>query len=155
MTTNARRGREGTNAPGSALLMLGIAATLVLALVETSEAGRPRSCSDTAQIQLAACKHEVQDDSLTQKAKCINVADDAERAACLDENKVTREEAMQACKEQRDARRAICDAIGEERYDPDFDPANFDTDFTNPPHLNSALPAEDRLHVGVRCPRRQ
>ena len=37
--------------------------------------------------------------------------------------------ARRSAGEQRDARRDLCDELGEDRYDPDFDPADFDTDF--------------------------
>jgi len=114
--------------------------TALLALADASAADRSKFCSDTARLQLAACQHEVDDDNFKQKAICINIAAGAEREACLDDGKATRKEELQLCKDQRDARFDICDAIGEERYAPDFDPANFDTDFTNPPHPNLYFP---------------
>jgi hypothetical protein len=42
-----------------------------------------RACSQTAQIQFAACMHESNDDRLTGKAICINLADTGQRKSCL------------------------------------------------------------------------
>jgi len=117
-------------------------ATLVLLLAApgASEGGRNQFCSNTARAQYVACLNEVKDDRLTLKAICINTEDDEDRAECLDEFIEARASGNEECREQRDARRDLCDLIGEDRYDPDFDPANFDTDFVVPPNLNAYLP---------------
>ena len=48
--------------------------------------------------------------------------------------------ATRLCREQRDARQQLCQALGEERYDPDFEPEDFDDDFTNPTNPNPFFP---------------
>jgi hypothetical protein len=53
---------------------------------------------------------------------------------------------MELCRDQLEARRELCDLIGEDRYDPDFDPADFDDDFANPTMPNTHFP----LGIGNR-----
>jgi hypothetical protein len=101
---------------------------------------RPRPpCSATTQALYAACKAEVTDDGFVNKAICINIESREEREACFDELETTRAEDGQLCKEQRDARQDVCEALGEDRYDPDFDPALFD-DPKNPTSPNPYFP---------------
>jgi hypothetical protein len=103
-------------------------------------------CPRTAQLQLAACRHEVSDDGLLAKARCVNLADDGERAACMAELSDLKAEGNQLCRDQRDARRAVCAALGAGPYDPSFDPDDFTTDFVTPAVVNPFLP----LRVGNR-----
>ncbi len=102
-------------------------------------------CSDTASLQFAACKAEVKDDYLGARAICLNTTDDAEHEACVEEADEARSEDTEGCREQRAARRELCDALGEAAYDPDVDPAQFE-DPRSPALLNSHLP----LAVGNR-----
>jgi len=102
----------------------------------------PRACSQTAQTQFAACMHESNDDRLTGKAICINLADNVERKTCLSELGASSQESNRLCREQRDARFDVCAAVGEGRYDPDFDPADFDDDFTSAAHQNPYFPVK-------------
>lgn len=97
-------------------------------------------CTRTARIQFAACRHEVGDDRLVAKAKCVNLADESERSACMDQLPAVREEGNQLCREQRDARLALCGAIGQGPYAPSFEPTDFTTDFTSPAVVNPYLP---------------
>ena len=39
-------------------------------------------------------------------------------------------------------RAVLLAAVGEERYDPDFDPADFDDDFTSAAHQNPYFPVK-------------
>ena len=103
-------------------------------------------CSQTANLVFRACGHEAEDDFLIASAKCVNVSDDAERAECFADAKATRSEDRQLCKEQLSGRLDNCKSIGEERYDPDFDPADFDKDFSNLPNPNPYFP----LRIGNR-----
>ena len=97
-------------------------------------------CSATAALQFVACKSEIRDDYLVGKAICLNVSDAAERGECFDEAWATFREERALCQDQRAARFDLCDAIGEERYDPDFDPATFDADFTQLTNPNPYRP---------------
>lgn len=82
-------------------------------------------CNQTAELASKACGAEVRDDFLIAKAKCINISDPDEQGECLSEARVERRETKGLCKDQEDAREDVCDLLEEDRYDPDFDPANF------------------------------
>lgn len=88
-------------------------------------------CSNTANSVFKACKAEINDDFWVANAICINFSDRDERVDCRQEAKDDRDEAREECGDQRDARLELCEDLGEERYDPDFDPADFQTDFNN------------------------
>lgn len=105
-----------------------------------------RYCSATAMAAFRACEHEVRDDYQIARGICINVSDEAERTECVDEAREARREGLQECDEQLGARRAVCDALGEGRYDPAFDPADFDDDFQNLTRPNPYRP----LQIGQR-----
>jgi len=108
--------------------------------------GKERFCSRTANALFRACGHEVQDDSFIAAAVCINVSDDEERAECLADARDSRDEGDQLCREQLAGRLDACELLGEERYDPDFDPASFDDDFENLTNPNPYFP----LAIGNR-----
>ncbi|MGH7850524.1 MAG: hypothetical protein ACREOP_09520, partial [Thermodesulfobacteriota bacterium] len=97
-------------------------------------------CTDTANAQLTACRNEVLDDFNKSNAICIQVLDKGERTECVNDAKSARNEGNQLCKEQHEARRELCDAIGDDRYDPNFDPELFDEDFTNLSNPNPYFP---------------
>ena len=97
-------------------------------------------CSKTAGLQFAACRNEVEDDYLTASAICIQISDTAERNECFDDAGDSRKEGKNECRDQLDARKELCDAIGEDRYDPDFEPDSFDDDFTNLTNPNPYYP---------------
>jgi hypothetical protein len=65
---------------------------------------------------------------------CVNVSDHGDRAECLADARASRREAERLCNQQLKGRRAACRALGQDRYDPDIDPALFDDpkDPTNP-----------------------
>lgn len=94
-------------------------------------------CSITAGLQYQACRKEVKDDLFTEKAICVNVSDEEEREECFDEASESLEEAIEECRGQRRARKELCGDIGEARYDPSFEPDDFQTEFNN---LNPYLP---------------
>lgn len=103
-------------------------------------------CSRTASAQLTACRHEVRDDFYTARASCINVSDREDRADCFAVAKEERRDDNRLCREQRRARRDLCDALGEDRYDAHFDPAAFDADFRKLTNPNPYFP----LGIGSR-----
>lgn len=126
-------------------LALASAATLAHA-GEDDDASGPRFCSATAWLLYQSCQAEVVGDQLLARAKCVNVADPVERRECIDEAAAERTEAREACREQLEARREACNLIGEQRYDPDFDPLNFDADFRQLSNPNPYFP----LGIGQR-----
>lgn len=103
-------------------------------------------CSQTANLLFHACRTEAQDDFFKAQAICLNVSDKAERAQCLADATTARNEGRQLCGEQRTGRLDTCKSLGENRYDPDFDPALFDNDFANLTNPNPYFP----LGIGNR-----
>lgn len=124
--------------------MILIAATAVAACAIAAPGGALAraggACSRTAQLQLTACKHEVADDHLIGRARCVNAADADQRADCVADLQGGREEGYAECRAQRTARFLVCDAIGEDPYDPPFAPADFTTDFASPTVVNPYMP---------------
>ncbi len=90
-----------------------------------AEAGWPSGCERTARLMREACAYEFRDDLLVANAVCTNLDDFGEAIECRIEAFAEMREARQLCGEQRDARVDLCDALGEDRYDPDLDPALF------------------------------
>lgn len=103
-------------------------------------------CSATAQLLSSACAYEAADDLYVAKAKCINVGAARERHACLNDAKQEYADAGATCRAQLTARRALCGAIGEARYDPAFEPAQFDANFRQLSNPNPYFP----LGIGQR-----
>jgi len=108
--------------------------------------GRGGVCSQTAKLLFRSCGFEAQDDFFKAQAICLNVSDQAEREECFADAAADRSEGRQLCGEQRTGRLDTCKSLGENRYDPDFDPADFDTDFTNLTQPNLHFP----LGIGSR-----
>jgi len=109
---------------------------------QNNNSRNPRFCSNTAGVQLAACRNEAMDDFYTENAICIQVPESDERKECFDDAVDSRKEGNQLCKEQYDARVDLCGLIGEERYNPDFDPELFDDDFTSLTNPNPYYPLD-------------
>ena len=105
--------------------------------VEVDAAG---FCSQTADILFSACKAGVTDDALVNKAICLNIEDSAERDECQSDAQDTKQEDSQLCQDQHSWRLDACKLVGEDRYDPDFDPSHFDSDFTNLTKPNPYFP---------------
>jgi hypothetical protein len=83
-------------------------------------------CSTTAKLALKACRAEARDDLLVATANCINLEDRDDRRACKHEVRKENSDFLELCKDQFDARREVCDLVGEGPYDPDFDPDKFE-----------------------------
>lgn len=115
-----------------------VAFLMFIAIAFTAEA--QNFCSQTAQTLFNACKAGVSDDFLVRNAVCLNISDGSERDECFSDSEDSRNEDNQLCREQRDWRFDSCKLVGEERYDPDFDPSDFDTDFHNLTHPNPYFP---------------
>jgi hypothetical protein len=94
-------------------------------------------CSSTARTVFSACEAEARADALIAAGKCLNIGDSRARRECLDEAQSDRDEALRLCRSQRSARFEACHLVGEARYEPDFDPARFDTD---PGHASNPNP---------------
>jgi hypothetical protein len=123
-----------------------LSATLASVIALTLVSGADGFCSRTARTVFRACGFEIQDDYWISVANCINVSDAAQRAACLADAAAERSDAAQLCSEQLAGRLETCQSLGEQRYDPDLDPARFDDDPKNPSNPNPYFP----LKVGNR-----
>ena len=100
---------------------------------------RATYCSDTAELQEQACILEARDDSAKARAICLNISNSSERTACNEDAAQAQRDTILECDEVDDAREALCGLIGEARYEPDFDPANYD-DPRNPSRPNPYQP---------------
>src|SRR6476469_6763864 len=87
-------------------------------------------CSATAQAVFQACNHQTQNDYLIGVAICINESDDRDRVRCFADARDTSTEDAALCRAQLKGRRDACGELGQGRYDPEFEPVDFDRDFT-------------------------
>ena len=101
--------------------LLGPAAALVLAAPDAA-AG---PCTDTTAVAFRACLADAQDNFLVAKATCLNLSDAAARASCLADARSSRQDDRTLCHQQQSSRGDLCQALGEDAYDPDFTAANF------------------------------
>jgi hypothetical protein len=83
-------------------------------------------CTDTTATAFTACLADAVDNFHIAKGVCVNLSDAAERDDCLAEAQTARKEDRALCHQQRRARDEVCQALGEDAYNPDFDPANFE-----------------------------
>jgi hypothetical protein len=106
---------------------------------------RRRYCSATAEALYQACRSEVRDDLFVAQARCLNVSDLEEAGECRSDAREALAEGRELCRAQRAGRLAACKSLGQDRYDPDLDPALFD-DPRSPSRPNPYFP----LDVGNR-----
>ncbi len=97
-------------------------------------------CTRTADALHRSCQREAGADRHLVDAICINISDAEERKECFEESAATRDEEGALCGNQRSARVAVCNKLGEDRYDPGFDPSLFDADFNNLTQPNRYFP---------------
>ncbi len=95
-------------------------------------------CSTTAIDQFFGCKAAARSDFLIAKAICINLSDEDERDECEDDARQSRREEKELCHDQLAARFEVCEDLGEDRYDPDFDAESFVDDYSTA--VNSFYP---------------
>lgn len=82
-------------------------------------------CSLTASKVFNACKFEAKEDAKVGIANCLNITDADEREACEMEVSLALDEDWESCGDVNQARLEVCDLVGEARYDPQLDPADF------------------------------
>lgn len=105
------------------LTIAGFTTGKVLASGYYSGGHKTNYCSKTAKTLYQACYFDVLDDYNETRANCINVTDEDARQECFDSLRGSLGEEWGSCKEQKDARRDVCEQIGEARYaDPLKDP---------------------------------
>ena len=78
-------------------------------------------CSATARAALHACRNQTLDDYWIGVGICINESDGRDRNECFVDLKDSRDEATDECAAQHKARTDLCKAVGEGRYDPEFE----------------------------------
>ncbi|HXK23335.1 MAG TPA: hypothetical protein VMS55_11730 [Myxococcota bacterium] len=116
----------------SAALVLGAACFLLGSTpAQASRSGSARVCSAVASTQAQACQADIRDNLFEAQALCINGPEEARRD-CQREAQQEFKDAADECGNQRDARDELCDALGEGRYAPDFDPGSFTQTFASP-----------------------
>lgn len=117
--------------PNSMPYLLGLLAAVLATGIFAPDAfagnhnGNGLYCTATAEAAQTACESEVEDDYWITIGNCTNVSNAGARKKCLKLAETEKEEGAELCVEQLDARSELCDAIGEARYDPEFDPADF------------------------------
>jgi hypothetical protein len=102
----------------------------LLGLVSTSALAKghgwhPRACSKTASAAYLACYNEKKDDYWIAQGNCYNTAEE-DQSECFQEAKAEYKDAKGDCQDQLDARKDLCDELGEDPYDPTIKPANFE-----------------------------
>jgi hypothetical protein len=76
-------------------------------------------CTSTAWNMMRACRIDTREELHITRANCANILDADDRNACREEAEETREEEMEECDDQWEARLDACDLLDEFIYDPD------------------------------------
>jgi hypothetical protein len=90
-------------------------------------------CNQIAKAAKRAGDAEVLDDYWIANGNCKNIPDPDERADCIKEAKAERKDAKEECADQLDARKDLCEALGEEYYNPDIG----SLDWVSPASINA------------------
>lgn len=97
-------------------------------------------CTATAAAVARACSNQTLDDYWIGVGICINESDGRDRTECFADLKDSRDEADSECAAQHAARTGLCKTLGEDRYDPELEPRDFDRDFRNLTNPNPYFP---------------
>lgn len=127
-------------------LVIGLGLTLVLLGQQASATSKPkkeRTCSQTATVAYTACVYDVLDTFWTSTGKCKNTADANERAQCLSDLKSLPRDGRAECRDQQEARRDLCEDLGEAPYDPPFEPSLF----VNPADIGGSVAPNPYLPI--------
>ncbi len=104
-------------------------------------------CSTTAITIERGCRFEASDAFFKSQAICLNTSDVKERHECQRVAAIARTEKQESCSAQLTARRELCAAVGEGRYDPDFSDIDYETNYRNPTRKNAYFP----LRIGNKA----
>ena len=102
------------------IALLGLVSTPALAKGKGHHVVHPRACSKTATAAFLACYNEKKDDYWIAQGNCYNSAEE-DQAECFQEAKAEYKDAKAECQDQLDARKDLCDELGEAPYDPPID----------------------------------
>ncbi len=83
------------------------------------------ACSATAQAARVACGFDIEDEYFLALGKCVNITDSDKRESCKKRAAAQRANAGPECNAQFESRDDFCDEVGQARYDPVIDPAQF------------------------------
>jgi len=117
----------GAFTPVLVMLLLGVYGNAI-AKVETNNTEVSlflSYCSNTSVAARTACGHESSDDYVTAWAVCLNTLNSEKRSECFQEAREERIEAREECGDLFFAREEVCKLIGQDRYDPQYDPDDF------------------------------
>ena len=90
------------------------------------------ACDTTTERASQACLQKADADHRLTLGKCANSSGASEREACITKADRKRVAAQNLCEDQEQARRKVCQALGQAPYDPNIHPANFVKEITNP-----------------------
>jgi hypothetical protein len=78
-------------------------------------------CERSANKMFRSCRFEVKEELNATNAKCINQVDpdDPTKSECLEMAKETYQEDLEGCSNQKEARKDVCELLGENRYGPE------------------------------------
>ena len=116
--------------------LLGAAAALVLA----APGAAARTCTHTTSIAFKACLADATDNFDVAKGTCLNLSDAAQRDSCLADARSSQQDDRTLCQQQRTARGQLCQALGEDAYDPAFSADSADN-FVNPHDIGGTVKA--------------
>ena len=89
-------------------------------------------CKTATRTAYLACRSEAQGDLQIALGKAANLSDPVARKAAREQAMMDFKEALEDCKDQREARDAVCERLGDAPYDPVINPSNFVSNITNP-----------------------
>ncbi len=87
-------------------------------------------CKQTSLAMRKSCKNEAREEYWVEVGICRNV-DPADEPQCLADALAAKDEALEECTDVYRSRNKLCHDLDEDRYDPDFDPADFTDVFDN------------------------
>ena len=82
-----------------------------------------QACSTHAKLLRHACYADRQDDYLVHIADCVYVSSAEDERECRKDAREESNEKSEECRDVYEARREVCDLVGEQRFDIEFDPA--------------------------------
>ena len=116
-------------------LLLGLWIALPAQALVPIGGGKPggKVCQRSAATLSNACLLEATEDRKVAQVVCLNLLDPEAAAECRAEANAVLQEDKALCRQQRDARRALCSEPGfAGAYDPEIDPADFVAAIDNP-----------------------
>ncbi|HZP42028.1 MAG TPA: hypothetical protein VFD84_11035 [Candidatus Binatia bacterium] len=101
-------------------------------MLRPSAARTSNACKASTDAAFTACQLEARSDKALAQGKCANLPDRTASKTCKEQASAEAKDALDGCKAQRGARRAVCDRLGPAPFAPAIDPASFTTTIDNP-----------------------